>query len=295
MGFDAAVVAQVERRAGLKRYAGHPLFVYAGFDTWIRHYDRSRPAVLGALRRRHGGRRRLPRPSASTRTRTPTSATGRSNLAPEATLDRGLAMVTVRTLAFARTMRIIGSALGNGQAPAHLALDRPPRRPHRAHGHRLRALPVPGRRRPPRRHRAPRDQPRARGPRPRDAGARGRAVSGRGREGDVGTLVTTASTPRSASQRMRSGSSQVQVLTASPAAWAMRTRSSLTKTWCGWTATWPRAAARSIRSAGSRPAPAAMPWRAGRQLVHAVDGGQVRSRTCRQATTPGSGIHPEKR
>ena len=43
MGFDAAVVAQVERRAGLKRYAGHPLFVYAGFDTWFRHYDRSRP------------------------------------------------------------------------------------------------------------------------------------------------------------------------------------------------------------------------------------------------------------
>src|SRR3546814_755548 len=43
MGFDAAVVAQVERRAGLKRYAGHPLFVYSGFDTWIRHYDRTRP------------------------------------------------------------------------------------------------------------------------------------------------------------------------------------------------------------------------------------------------------------
>ena len=43
MGFDAAVVAQVERRSGLKRYAGHPLFVYAGFDTALRHYDRSRP------------------------------------------------------------------------------------------------------------------------------------------------------------------------------------------------------------------------------------------------------------
>src|SRR4029453_3079 len=43
MGFDAAVVAQVERRSGLKRYAGHPLFVYAGFDTWIRHSAPSRP------------------------------------------------------------------------------------------------------------------------------------------------------------------------------------------------------------------------------------------------------------
>src|SRR4030095_5488494 len=36
------------------------------------------------------------------------------DLAPEATLDRGLASVTLRTLAFARTVRIIGSALGSG-------------------------------------------------------------------------------------------------------------------------------------------------------------------------------------
>ena len=43
VGFDAAVVAQVERRAELKRYAGHPLFVWAAFATWFRHYDRSRP------------------------------------------------------------------------------------------------------------------------------------------------------------------------------------------------------------------------------------------------------------
>src|ERR671919_807756 len=28
VGFDAAVVAQVEKRGALKRYAGHPLFVY---------------------------------------------------------------------------------------------------------------------------------------------------------------------------------------------------------------------------------------------------------------------------
>ena len=43
MGFDAAVVAQVERRSGLKRYAGHPLFVFAPSTPWFRHYDRSRP------------------------------------------------------------------------------------------------------------------------------------------------------------------------------------------------------------------------------------------------------------
>src|SRR5436190_6170647 len=45
IGFDAAVVAQVERRGALKRYAGHPLFGCAPLDTWLRHYDRSRPRL----------------------------------------------------------------------------------------------------------------------------------------------------------------------------------------------------------------------------------------------------------
>ena len=46
LGFDAAVVEQVEKRSGLKRYAGHPLFIWAGFTTWFRHYDRSRPRMM---------------------------------------------------------------------------------------------------------------------------------------------------------------------------------------------------------------------------------------------------------
>jgi diacylglycerol kinase family enzyme len=120
MGFDAAVVAQVERRSGLKRYAGHPLFVYAGFDTALRHYDRSRPRFsvrfpdgsvvddgylcicLNTSPYTYLGNRPL-------------------DLAPEATLERGLASVTVRTLAFTRMMRIIASALTNGR---HLRTSR---------------------------------------------------------------------------------------------------------------------------------------------------------------------------
>ncbi len=43
MGYDAAVVEQVERRGNLKRYLGHPLFAYAAVDTWVRHFDRSTP------------------------------------------------------------------------------------------------------------------------------------------------------------------------------------------------------------------------------------------------------------
>ncbi|NCG22865.1 MAG: hypothetical protein GWP47_01875, partial [Actinobacteria bacterium] len=40
VGFDAAVVEQVERRGPWKRWAGHPLFVWAALDTWFRRVDR---------------------------------------------------------------------------------------------------------------------------------------------------------------------------------------------------------------------------------------------------------------
>jgi diacylglycerol kinase family enzyme len=114
IGFDAAVVARVERRANLKRYAGHPLFVYSAFATWMRHYDRTKPhfsvkfgdgtvvddAYFGICLNTNPytylGNRPL-------------------NLAPEATLDRGLAMLTVRTFHFGRVMRVIGSALATGR------------------------------------------------------------------------------------------------------------------------------------------------------------------------------------
>jgi diacylglycerol kinase family enzyme len=128
VGFDAAVVEQVERRSGLKRYAGHPLFVYAGFDTWIRHYDRTRPRF--AVQFPEAG----PGPGDAdgaavdgtvvddgyltiVLNTNPYTFLGNRplDLAPEATLDRGLAVVTVRTMAFARFMPAILSALGSGR------------------------------------------------------------------------------------------------------------------------------------------------------------------------------------
>ena len=45
VGFDAAVVEQVERRGPWKRWAGHPLFMYAAIDTWIRRVDRTNPPL----------------------------------------------------------------------------------------------------------------------------------------------------------------------------------------------------------------------------------------------------------
>src|SRR3546814_16079171 len=113
MGFDAAVVAQVERRAGLKRYAGHPLFVYSGFDTWIRHYDRTRPRF--ALRFADGSVVDDGYLSICLNTNPyPYLGTRPLDLAPEATPERRLALVTLRTLAIGRPRRIIGSI---GRAP----------------------------------------------------------------------------------------------------------------------------------------------------------------------------------
>ena len=43
VGYDAAVVAQVERHASLKRWLGHPLFIVAALQTFFRQYDRRNP------------------------------------------------------------------------------------------------------------------------------------------------------------------------------------------------------------------------------------------------------------
>jgi diacylglycerol kinase family enzyme len=124
VGFDAAVVEQVERRAGLKRYAGHPLFVYAGFTTWARHYDRRRPrfavhfdadvtdgSVVGGSMVDDGYLTIVMNTN-------PYTYLGNRplDLAPETTLDRGLTSVTLRTMSAPRLLRIIGSALTSGKA-----------------------------------------------------------------------------------------------------------------------------------------------------------------------------------
>jgi hypothetical protein len=120
MGFDAAVVEQVERRSAIKRYAGHPLFVYAGFSTWFRHYDRSRPRFAVRTGPSQDGT-----PGAviddgyfavCLNTHPYTFLGNRPlDVAPEANLDNQLSVVTFRTLSFAPTMRVIIAALrGHG-------------------------------------------------------------------------------------------------------------------------------------------------------------------------------------
>jgi diacylglycerol kinase family enzyme len=72
MGYDAAVVEQVEARGSMKRWLGHALFGYAALDTWVRKYDRSHPAFAVEL----AGPPRPPRAIASelASVRTPSAA-----------------------------------------------------------------------------------------------------------------------------------------------------------------------------------------------------------------------------
>lgn len=49
IGFDAAVVSWVERHQAIKRYAAHPIFVVAAFDTWLRTYDHSHERFVVTL------------------------------------------------------------------------------------------------------------------------------------------------------------------------------------------------------------------------------------------------------
>jgi diacylglycerol kinase family enzyme len=114
MGFDAAVVEQVERRAGLKRYAGHPLFVYAAFATWFRHYDASRPRF--AVHHADGTVIDDGYFALCLNTSPYTYLGNRPlDIAPEATLDTPLTMFTVRSLAFGNIIRVALSALGSGR------------------------------------------------------------------------------------------------------------------------------------------------------------------------------------
>lgn len=55
VGFDAAVVSQVEKRSALKKYLGHAFFAYSALRTWSVGYDRRQPHFRTVLRTRNGG------------------------------------------------------------------------------------------------------------------------------------------------------------------------------------------------------------------------------------------------
>jgi diacylglycerol kinase family enzyme len=129
LGFDAAVVARVERRGALKRYAGHALFVSTTFTTWLRHYDRRHPAFTvsfppgaGVPQRQGAG---VPRHQSAAGAgpvdgyfgiclkTDPYTFLGERPLrvAPGTGFDSGLAMVTFRRLDLLTMLPLGGAAL----------------------------------------------------------------------------------------------------------------------------------------------------------------------------------------
>jgi len=113
VGWDAARVEEVERRSELKRYAGHPLFIYAGLRTFFFTYDRTRPHFKII----HADGTIIDDAYFSVCLNlNPYTFVGNRpfNLAPTATLDRGLTNVGVRSMKTGTFLRLIGSALGRG-------------------------------------------------------------------------------------------------------------------------------------------------------------------------------------
>ena len=115
LGFDAAVVEQVERRSELKRWAGHPLFVYAGFATWFRHFDRNRPYI----RIRYDDGEEIDSPFAIFLNTNPYTYLGNRplNVAPRAGLERPLSVVAFKHMRLLPVIRVIAGALGYGALP----------------------------------------------------------------------------------------------------------------------------------------------------------------------------------
>ena len=131
VGFDAAVVRTVEQRAHLKRWAGHPLFIWAAVRTWLSLYDRRQPHFRLAADGAIGGHGTDPTPADRSRfvpdgfftvvlNTNPYTFLGNRplDLSPAAGLDRPLVAVTFRTMS-ARTVlgTLAGALRGGGVKP----------------------------------------------------------------------------------------------------------------------------------------------------------------------------------
>jgi diacylglycerol kinase family enzyme len=117
VGFDAAVVEQVERRSILKRRIGQAIFVYAAFATWFRHFDRSRPRFAVEL---DDGTVVDDGYFSICLVTNPYTYLGPRplNVAPGATGEDGLTMVTLRSLKVGALLGVTGRALGRGERVA---------------------------------------------------------------------------------------------------------------------------------------------------------------------------------
>ena len=135
LGFDAAVVAQVERRSTLKRTIGQAIFVYAAFATWFRHFDHRNPGFTVEF---EDGSLVDDGYFSICLNTNPYTYLGPKplNVAPGATGESGLTAVTLRTLEVRSVLGVTARALGSG--------DRVARHPRVDHRRDLRRVTVRG-------------------------------------------------------------------------------------------------------------------------------------------------------
>jgi diacylglycerol kinase family enzyme len=113
LGYDAAVVEQVERRSSIKRWAGHPLFIYAAVATWFRHFDRRSPGF--SVEHADGTVTDDGYFAIAFNTNPYTFLGNRPfDAAPEAALDRGLVTMVCRSMRFSSILRLVIAGLRGG-------------------------------------------------------------------------------------------------------------------------------------------------------------------------------------
>ncbi|MEA2972718.1 MAG: hypothetical protein QOG82_1176 [Actinomycetota bacterium] len=128
LGFDAAVVAQVERRPALKHKLGQTAFVFATLTTLARHFDLGRPHFTlhvgpgtggtGTGGTGTGGDESTVLGAYSiVMNSNPYTYMGRIplNLTTDATPGRGLVAITVRNMHLPAVVGLLTSAIGSGK------------------------------------------------------------------------------------------------------------------------------------------------------------------------------------
>ncbi len=114
VGYDAEVVAQVERRASLKRKIGQAIFVYSSFSTYFKHYDHKRPSF--ALDFPDGTSVEDGFFTICLNTNPYTYLGARPlSVTPDTGPERGLVTVTTKKLKVRTLLTLFGSALGQGK------------------------------------------------------------------------------------------------------------------------------------------------------------------------------------
>lgn len=129
VGFDAAVVSEVEKRSALKKYLGHAYFAFSALRTWGFGYDRRQPHFSVSLRTAAGEERTVDDGYfAIVMNSSPYTFVGERafNLAPGTNLDTPLTVVVVRSLGAPTILGLAAAALRtapDGRPPHHRRAD----------------------------------------------------------------------------------------------------------------------------------------------------------------------------